>query len=72
MANPLKSTSLLGSRLGRPMITEQQATIADASVAYTTGGLDTEAEIIAAINATNAKINAILVVLENHGLVADA
>jgi len=45
----------------------QIAHVADASVAYTTGDLDTEAEIIDAINATNGKINSILATLEAFG-----
>lgn len=48
----------------------QASHIADASVAYTTGDLDIEAEIIAAINTTNGKINAILAVLEGIGATA--
>lgn len=45
-----------------------QAHIADAKTDYTTGDLDTEAEIIAAINATNTKINSILSALEAIGV----
>ena len=52
------------------VVKEQQAHIADLNAAYAAGDLDTEAEIITAINATNAKINAILAMLEAHGLVA--
>lgn len=48
----------------------QASHIADASVTYTTEGLDTEAEIIAAINTTNGKINAILAALEGVGILA--
>ncbi|MHB8071552.1 MAG: hypothetical protein ACYDHF_06335 [Candidatus Cryosericum sp.] len=44
----------------------QQNHIADAKTDYTTGDLDIEAEIIAAINTTNGKINAILAVLEAY------
>ena len=54
------------------ILKEQQAHIADAKADYTTGDLDTEAEIITAINATNAKINSILAMLETHGLVASS
>ena len=54
------------------LIGRQTAHIADAKVNYTTLDLDTEAEIIAAINATNVKINAILAVLEKLGPVASA
>jgi hypothetical protein len=50
----------------------QTAHIADATVNYVTPGLDTEAEIIVAFNATNGKINAILAVLERLGFVASA
>jgi len=52
------------------VVKEQQTHIADLNAAYAAGDLDTEAEIITAINATNAKINAILAMLEAHGLVA--
>lgn len=45
------------------------STIADASVAYTTGGLDTEAELIAAINTSNGKINSILAALRSAGVI---
>ncbi|MDO8302764.1 MAG: hypothetical protein Q7T18_05955, partial [Sedimentisphaerales bacterium] len=42
----------------------------DAKADYAAGDLDTEAEIITAINATNAKLNALLVKLENLKLLA--
>jgi hypothetical protein len=50
--------------------TTDSAHIADADTSYTTGDLDTEAEIITAVNATNTTLNAVLVVLESHGLTA--
>lgn len=40
--------------------------IADAKTDYTTGDLDTEAEIIAAINATNTTLNTLLAELESY------
>ncbi len=43
--------------------------IADAETGYTAGDLDTEAEIIAALNATNGTINSILACLRGHGLI---
>jgi hypothetical protein len=49
---------------GRLQNLTPQAHIADLKEDYTTGDLDTEAEIIAAINATNEKFNVILVKLE--------
>ena len=42
----------------------QQAHVADAKVDYQALDLDTEAEIITALNTTNGKINAILAALE--------
>jgi len=76
MANPSKVKSLLADENDNPIISTQNAHIVDALVNYTDDAgatdLDTDAKRVAAMNATNAKINAILVVLENHGLVADA
>jgi len=48
----------------------QQANIADAKVDYTTGDLDSEAEIISAFNTTNTKINSLIAILEAFGLSA--
>jgi len=50
----------------------QQAHIADAKTDYTTGDLDAEAEIIAAFNTTNGKINAILAALEAAEILASS
>lgn len=50
----------------------QASTIADAKVDYTTGDLDAEAEVIAALNTTNGKINAILAALEGVGILASS
>lgn len=76
MANPTKSKSLMADENDNPMISTQQATIADAKVDYTDDGgaddLDTDAKRVAAMNATNTKLNAVLAVLEAHGLTADA
>jgi hypothetical protein len=44
-----------------------QALVSDAKIDYTTGDLDTEAEIISALNTTNGKINSILTILKNNG-----
>jgi len=46
------------------------AHITDAKADYTTGDLDTEAETISAINATNVTVNSILAILESHKLTA--
>ena len=50
----------------------QQAHIADLKVNYTTGDLDSEAEIISAFNTTNAKINALLLALETAQVLASS
>lgn len=50
----------------------QASHIADAKTDYAAGDLDTEDEIIAAINATNTKINAILAALEGVGILASS
>jgi len=72
MAALQKDKSQLADGKGNALIGDQQVHIADANVAYTTGDLDIEAEVIAAFNTTNGKINSILAVLEAHGLVANA
>ena len=48
----------------------QAATIAALKVNYTTEGLDTEAEIIAALNATNTAINALIAAAKGVGIIA--
>ncbi len=46
----------------------KQTGIAAQKINYTTGDLDTEAEVIAAINTTNTAINALRTALNNYGL----
>ena len=48
----------------------QALTIAALKVNYTTGDLDDEAEIIAAINATNTAINALIAAAKGVGIIA--
>ena len=50
----------------------QASHIADLEVAYETPELDTEAEIIVAINATNTAVNAVLLALEGVGVLASS
>jgi len=50
----------------------QASAIANAKVNYTTGDLDAEAEIIAALNATNGTINSILTALRAVGIIASS
>jgi len=52
-----------------PLAGTRMATIADQKVDYTTGDLDTEAELITAFNTTNTALNSILAVLRAHNLI---
>lgn len=80
MANPKKTESLMADETGNPLLANQQANVADAAVTATLTGVDTSTDMTAAQAATivtdltnhTTKINAILDVLEAHGLMADA
>ena len=88
MANPNKQDSQLADASNNPMIGAQQTLIADHAIAYTTDdpgltaantttfadgdGTLVTAEVLQAVTDLSAKINAILDVLEAHGLMADA
>lgn len=76
MANPNAIDSQTADRNNNPLITDQQDNISDAKTDYADDGsaddLDTDAKRVAAMNTTNTKINAILDVLEAHGLMADS
>lgn len=50
----------------------QASTITDAKTDYTTGNLDAESEVIAAVNATNTKLNAVIAALKGVGILASA
>lgn len=87
MANPKKWESQLADASGNPLVGAQQANLADITFTYTTDdpnptinsvitiadgdGTLVTAEVIAALEKLAAKINAILDVLEAHGLMAD-
>ena len=79
-----KFSALLADAAGNPLLDSAAAHVADVSAGLATDyaddasakDLDTDAKRVAAMNATNtvvnaiaAKVNAILVVLEDHGLV---
>lgn len=72
MANPKAGDSQLADRNGRPLIGLAQTLIADASVAHALNSTFSDTEAEAALNALGTKINAILDVLEAHGLMKDA
>lgn len=61
---------------GNVVMSSQQSLVSDAKTDYTDDGsaddLDTDAKRVAAMNATNTTINAILDILEAHGLMADS
>ncbi len=61
-------TALLGLWGATPTV--QQATITALNAAYTIGDLDTEAEVIAAVNATNAAVNELIAALQAVGVLA--
>lgn len=65
-------SKLDGSAAVIPSGAAPHAHIVDANAAYVTPGLDTEAELIVAINALGTKVNAILVALETFGITAVA
>jgi hypothetical protein len=50
----------------------QAGNIVAAKTDYTTGDLDTEAEVIVATNLTNTKLNAVIAALKAVGILASA
>lgn len=67
MPNPKKQDALLADRTDRPLLGSAQTLLADLA-AITGGESPTEAEH----NLVVAKVNAILDILEAHGLMKDA
>lgn len=72
MANPNKNESLMADGGGKPLLGSQQTLVSDASVAHDLNATFSDTEAEAALNALGTKINAILDILEAHGLMADA
>lgn len=68
MANPVKSNSQLSDKSGNPMISDAQAFVSDANTAHALSATFTDTEVEAALDALGVKINAILDILEAHGL----
>lgn len=54
------------------VISSQQAKVADAVVAHALNAVFSDTEVEAALDALGVKINAVLAILEAHGLMADA
>lgn len=72
MANPQREKSLLADSLSRGLITSRQDNVADASVAHALNSTFSDVEVEAALNALGVKINAVLDVLEAHGLMVQS
>ena len=80
MANPINEKGIVADGNSKPLLADQQSLVADAAVTATLTGVDTGTDMTAAQAATIvtdltdhvAKINAILDILEEHGLMADA
>lgn len=72
MPNPNKHNCLLAARDGRPLINSPQTLITDASTAHALNATFSDVEVETALNALGTKINAILDVLEAHGLMKDS
>lgn len=82
MANPTKENSQLSDKYNKPMIGTQQANVAvvvDAldgaaltGETLTTSATPTVDELEACVGVLGGKVNAILAVLEAHGLMASA
>jgi len=68
MAALKASESQLADRTGRPLIGAAQTLVSDASVAHALNATFSDTEAEAALNALGTKINAILDILEEHGL----
>ena len=71
MSDPTRFTDLEVTGAFVPASGTQAVNIAAVTTDYATPGLDTEAEIIVAFNATNTKLNAIITALEGVGILAD-
>jgi hypothetical protein len=73
MANPINEKGLVADADGKPMLSDQQALVADAAFSdLDTTDTYTDAAVNAVFAEVETKINAILDVLEAHGLMADA
>lgn len=72
MANPNKGDSQLADRAGKPLIGTAQTLVADAVVAHALNATFSDTEVEAALDALGVKINAVLDIIEAHGLMKDA
>lgn len=71
MANPQAQDTQLADANGNGLIGAQQALVADAVVAHDINATFSDTEVEGTLNALGVKINAILDILEAHGLMSD-
>ena len=86
MANPQPGLSQLADSANNPLIGEAQTLLADLSITYTTddpglttgdaltvadGDTPTVAELLQGVHDLQAKVNAVIDILEAHGLMKD-
>lgn len=72
MANPSKNDALLADKKSNPLIGTRQTFVADASVAHALNSTFSDTEVEAALDALGVKINALLDIVEAHGLMASS
>lgn len=74
MANPSKHDAVTAYRNGEPLLlgTTQPAHIADAATQHSLDSTFSNTEVEAALDALGTKLNAVIAVLEAHGLKADS
>lgn len=70
MANPLPEQGLMADKNSKPLLSTRRALVADAVVAHALNATFSNTEAQAALNALGVKVNAILDVLEEHGLMS--
>lgn len=72
MANPSKQDSQLADKTDNPLIGSAQTLVADAVVAHALNATFSDTEVEAALDALGVKVNALLDIVEAHGLMKDA
>jgi len=72
MANPKNQDCVVSDRTGKGMLASRQTLVANAVVAHALNATFSDTEVEAALNALGVKINALLDILEAHGLMKDA
>lgn len=72
MANPLRENGLVADKNGKPMLATRQSLIADMATTAATTSTPYGFASAAQADSIATRINAILDILEAHGLMADA